>query len=103
MTEKETTQAEDLYNKYKGKVVEMYVGEKIGTQYYAEEDAEKRAYITGTIEGFTGNFLEVHCDMVTMNRVIHVPIDIFAWDIKGIMVKRDDGIHISAIFGEAKK
>jgi len=71
MTEKETTQAEDLYNKYKGKVVEMYVGEKIGTQYYAEEDAEKRAYITGTIEGF--------------------------------MVKRDDGIHISAIFGEAKK
>jgi len=100
---KETLLAEAIYNKYRGKVVEIFVGEKVGTQFYAEEDREKRAYLTCTIDGYDGNLLTITCTVDLLDRSIPVEMSLFAWDVKGVMVKRDDGSHISQLFGDAKK
>lgn len=95
--------AADICQKYKGQLVEIYVGEKTGTKYYAEEDTDKRTYLTATVDGYVGDLVELTCTIITPHREYQIPMSIFAWDVKGIMVKRNDGIHITQLYEVLRK
>ena len=97
------TFAESLYALYKGKTVELYVGEKSGSIQYADFDVEQKVYITGEPIGAHGQLLMMRCTIVTPAKTFVIDVGINGWGITGVMERQNDGMHISHIFQEMRR
>jgi hypothetical protein len=99
----DNTFAESIYELYKGRTIEVYVGEKSGSIQYADFDVEQKVYVTGVPVGAHGQLLLMKCTIVTPAQTFVVDVSINAWGITGVMEQQDDGIHISHIFQEMRR
>jgi hypothetical protein len=95
--------AESIYHLYKGKTIEVYLGEKSGSLQYADFDVEQKVYVTGEPVGAHGQLLLMKCVVATSARTFVVDVSINAWSIVGVMQRQDDGLHISHIFQEMRR
>ena len=96
--------AEQIYNLYAGKEVEIYLGEKSGSHYYSDYDVENKVYVTGTVVGAAGHLLLLDCKIDTPSASYTVELAINAWSITGVIQKpKENTIHISYLFQEARR
>jgi hypothetical protein len=96
--------AENIYDLYAGKTVEIYLGEKSGSLFYSDFDVEQKVYVTGKIVGALGKLLLIECTIQTPKKVFVKEVSVNAWAITGVMEKStNDTVHISHIFQEMKR
>lgn len=89
-----------IAKKYTGKLVEIYVGDNVGTLYYSDFDVSEKAYIVGIVKGSESEAVTVEVEIVTGDGNSHkCEVDIHSWAIKGIMLKKNNGISIMNVFG----
>ena len=93
------TYAESLAEKYKGKEIEMYIGDDMGTLLYADHDISQKAVIRGVVKSGVGNFLTIEVTIKTAEKSYKIELDINSWCIKGVIAKQASGIGIMNVFG----